>query len=352
LISLIAICILAESAHADYQSGLNAYMEGDYDRALMEWQKVVESPPAVVHPYERAETYYAVAMLFWMGQGVEQDTSTAAGFLRQAAELNHAGAQSKLGYLFLIGQGVPASTYEARKWLDMAAMQGDPDAQYNLAVMYRDGIGVESDPALAMQWFREAAANGDPVSAEVVAEYARQGNLQALTEPPETAATAGVVDEPVADAQPPDEAVVEQIPVPGTHPASRQEIPGAGSDTAVAVLEQALDENWILSRDPEHYTIQVIALKNLQSMINLVDDHPEMLPFAVYRQGSKEAPLHVLIQGDYVDIEAVRVVQQSFPASLAKPNQLWVRRFGMVQELIENRQMELNQSTGTNRVPD
>ncbi|HKX56284.1 MAG TPA: tetratricopeptide repeat protein, partial [Xanthomonadales bacterium] len=183
LCSLLLGLVLNTPLWADYQSGVQAYQQGDFVRALEEWQKVIESPPADVHPGERAETLYAVAMLFWLGQGIQQDTVTAAGFLRQAAELNHAGAQSKLGYLYLIGQGVPASYFEASKWLEMAARQGDVDAQYNLAVMYRDGIGATADPVKALQWFEEAAANGDPVSTEVIAEYKRQGTLQSAAQP-------------------------------------------------------------------------------------------------------------------------------------------------------------------------
>lgn len=328
---------LNASLAADYQTGVQAYQQGDYGRALDEWQRVIESPPADVHPGERAETFYAVAMLFWLGQGVPQDTATAAGFLRQAAELNHAGAQSKLGYLYLIGQGVPASDFDARKWLEMGARQGDVDAQYNLAVIYRDGIGTAADHEKAIQWFEEAAANGDPVSADVMTEYRRQGHLQ-------TAAAPSAEPQPETDlALPQNEPAFVQD---GITPFQTPSVPESAEPQGD--LPPAHNEDWVLAQDKTHYTIQVIALKNAQSMNQLVAMHPEMQPFAIYLQGSLNQPLYVLVQGNYTTLTDAQAAQQRFPASLAKPDQLWIRRFGMVQDLIYKRQDESRNSLNGN----
>jgi len=176
-------CLLAPTLlSADYQAGLDAYLEGDYDTAVVEWQDVVESPPGAVPLAVRAETLYAIGMLFWMGQGVLQDTVEAASWLRLAAGLGHPGAQNKLGFLYSAGQGVKQSHFEAFKWWQMAANQGDADAQYNLGVMYRDGLGVAPDTEASMQWFREAAANGDPVSIGIVAQYEENRSAEPVTE--------------------------------------------------------------------------------------------------------------------------------------------------------------------------
>jgi hypothetical protein len=355
-IGLMVLGLWADRASADYQSGLDAYLQGNYELALSEWQKVITSLPADVHPNERAETYYSVAMLFWIGQGVVQDISTSAGFLRQAAELNHAGSQSKLGYLFLIGQGVPVNSFEAGKWLEMAARQGDADAQYNLAVMYRDGIGVEANAELALQWFKEAAAQGDPVSADVIAEYEKRGLLETAVEEPAPIPLAAetVVDVEQTVPEPSVELVIEATPsseagaLVAPEPADSLVI----ADTIDAEVPAAFDESWVMARNSQHYTIQVIALRNLQSMLKLIDDHPQLAPFAVYLQGKKDSPLYVLIQGDYENAEDVNRVQQEFPATLAKPDQLWVRRFSMVQELISRRQQSVSESTGAARVTD
>lgn len=348
--------------HADYQTGVSAYQQGDYEQALAQWTKVIESPPETVHPAERAETLYAVAMMFWLGQGVQQDTTSSAGFLRQAAELNHAGAQSKLGYLFLIGQGVPHNYAHAHKWLEMAARQGDPDAQYNLGVVYRDGLGIAADEQLALKWFREAAANGDAYSSQVIAVYEHEGVLQqspqasqATSEPPAEPAetqssTATVAEVPEVPASP-DPTPVE-VP-PDTRPESADEVEvqtampvAAELDTAESVELKVADaspsvadgasltEEWILLRDPDHYTIQVMALKNQDNLTRLIEANPDLEPMAVYLQGKASDPLYVLVQGDYADIESARSATALFPKSLARPEHLWIRRFEMVQGLI------------------
>jgi len=360
----LILLIAAVAARADYQSGVSAYQQGDYEQALAQWTKVIESPPETVHPAERAETLYAVAMMFWLGQGVEQDTTVSAGFLRQAAELNHAGAQSKLGYLFLIGQGVPQNNAQAQKWLEMAARQGDPDAQYNLGVVYRDGLGTTADEQLALKWFREAAANGDAYSSQVIAAYEREGVLQQSPEasqvnsvpPPEPA-------ELQADPTPPTEAPdlpassdqtliadAENLPTqPATEASINTTLPAQADVDSIAGVELivtpaqpnaigdvTLTEDWILLREPEHYTIQVMALKNQDNLTKLMEAHPELMPMAVYLQGKASDPLYVLIQGDYQDIESARAATARFPRTLAKPEHLWIRRFEMVQGLIHS----------------
>jgi hypothetical protein len=280
--------------YADYQAGLDAYMEGDYGAAIAEWQAVVEGPPGSVPPAVHAETLYAIGMLFWLGQGVQQDSYEAASWLHLAAGMNHPGAQNKLGFLYSAGQGVKQSDFEAFKWWQLAANQGDADAQYNLGVMYRDSLGVEPNPEESMNWFREAAANGDPVSIGIVEQY-------------ETGL----------------EAAPESAPF-------KMESP----ETALAD-RYAAGEDWISNREPEHYTIQVIALSQPQKLHEFIDSQPQLEPFAIYRQTRYKQPLWVLVQGDYPDLNSARLALQAFPETIQKREKLWIRRLLMVQSLLE-----------------
>ena len=305
-------CLLAPTfLSADYQAGLDAYLEGDYDTAVVEWQDVVESPPGAVPLAVRAETLYAIGMLYWIGQGVLQDTVEAASWLHLAAGLGHPGAQNKLGFLFSVGQGVKQSYLEAFKWWQLAANQGDADAQYNLAVMYRDGLGVAPDTEASMRWFREAAANGDSVSIGIVAQYGENRPAESVTE---TAPPTGSMPEPNADAKTPASATPAGYSVPGV---------------------VAKDETWIRSRDPAHYTIQVVAVRQPEKLSDFIDNEPDLEPMAIYRQSHHEEPLWVLLQGDYPDLHSARLAQQAFPDSLQPREKLWIRRFGIVQSLLE-----------------
>ena len=87
----------------------------------------MESPPGTVPDAVRAETLYAIGMLFWMGQGVQQDSYEAASWLHLAAEMNHPGAQNKLGFLYSSGQGVQAKRFRGLQvvadWQPTRAMQ-------------------------------------------------------------------------------------------------------------------------------------------------------------------------------------------------------------------------------------
>jgi hypothetical protein len=285
---MLVMCLLSLALQADYQAGLDAYLQGDYDTAIVEWQAVVESPPGTLNDAVRAESLYAIGMLFWLGHGVQQDTYEAASWITLAAELNHPGAQNKLGFLYSLGQGVKQSDFAAFKWWQMAANQGDEVAQFNLAVMYRDGLGVEPNPDESMKWFREAASNGDPVSAGIVAQE-------------DTVAEAGTKLTP------------ESAPVE----------------------EHAAGQGWIASRDPEHYTIQVIALSQPGKLHAFIDGQQGLEPFAIYRQTRYKQPLWVLVQGDYPDLNTARLALQAFPEDLQKREKLWIRRFEMVQKLLE-----------------
>jgi len=280
------LCLFPGAIQADYQAGLDAYLAGDFDRAVTEWQAVAESPPGTVRPAERAETLYAIGMLFWTGQGVQQDTYEAASWLLLAAELHHPDAQNKLAFLYSIGQGVKQSDFQALKWWQAAANQGDADAQYNLGVAYRDGLGVTANAGKSLQWFREAASNGDTVSATIVAEW------EASADGPST---------------------------PGPAEAS-------GSHE---------DEGWLRQREPDRYTIQVIALRQPDRLRDFIEAHDELAPFAIYGQTRYEKPLYVLVQGDYPDVDAARRAVMSFPEDMQPRDKLWVRRFEMVQRLLE-----------------
>ena len=63
LILVLALCLLSLALQADYQAGLDAYLEGDYDTAIVEWQAVVESPRGMLNDAVRAESLYAIGHL-------------------------------------------------------------------------------------------------------------------------------------------------------------------------------------------------------------------------------------------------------------------------------------------------
>ena len=258
----LAVCVPAQ---ADYQAGLDAYNRGDAAMALAEWKAVASRPPESQGLAIYRESLYAIAMLYWLGEGVPQDFTVAAVWLKQAADINHPGAQVKLGYLYSTGQGVPRNYAEARRWFEMADAQGDPDARYNLDLLQHEGM------------FENAAEEAAPVVASL---------------PP-----------------------VE----PQTTTRSK------------ATLDAEAGAVWILQQDPEHYTIQVIALRSQDNLHAFITAHADWSPFAIFRPARNELPLWIMVQGDYADVETAREAVQRFPAGIQQRERLWIRKFGMVQ---------------------
>jgi len=302
--------LLCTAANADYDTGLNAYIDGDFERAMAEWKAEVNRPGEPENLAIYRETLYAIGMLYWQGEGVAQDHTVAAVWMKQAADINHPGAQNKLGYLYSTGQGVPQNFEQARRYFELAARQGDPDASHNLDQMFRQGL------------FAKAAAEAIPAAEEMpaVKETVAVADTPAVKEtaPPDVPAERPV--EPVlpGDAEP--TARLEPVEAVAVRPAQSPGLEGA---------------DWIRVQNPEHYTLQVVALRAPDRLMEFVAEHPDWAPFAIYRPAGNERPLSVLVQGVYADVEAARAAAQAFPTGLQKPDQIWIRKFGMVQGLLE-----------------
>jgi hypothetical protein len=74
------------------------------------------------------------------------------------------------------GQGVNQDYAEAASWLGKAAEQGGVDAQYSLGAMYEEGHGVPRDTLKAMMWFGLAERQGHPEAGK-----AKQALLKRMT---------------------------------------------------------------------------------------------------------------------------------------------------------------------------
>jgi len=143
--------ILIGSSNADYGDGINAYAEGDYQGAILEWLQVAEQGDA------RAQ--YNVAWMYANGQGTAQDFQEAANWYEKSADQGYVDAQFNLGNLYLRGSGVTQNDYLAFSWFIKAAEQGDAAAQYNLGRMYLEGKGSDKNILEARFWMKLAIEN-------------------------------------------------------------------------------------------------------------------------------------------------------------------------------------------------
>jgi len=311
------ILLIPLTLAADYQTGLDAFSLGDYTKAMTEWRAVTDGPATAVNPAIYVEAHYAVAMLYWQGQGVPQDYGMAKEWLLKAARLNHAGAQAKLGYLYTDGVAVPQDYDQALEWFQKAARGGNVDGLYNLGIFYLYGWGVAQDTTMAAQYLAAASAQGDPEAEEALQQVLAQ----------------------IENERPSRVPVLESLPEP--EPASTPPASAEGEDSrakrapAVASEPLLLDEAWIRAQNPQHYTIQVMALRSRDKIQEFMQDYEAFAPFAVFTVQKGSTPLHVLLQGSYPDVEAARAAKARFPRAIQRQDALWIRKFEMVQRLLE-----------------
>ena len=138
---IIALCMCGavtigspSVALADYKDGIAAYQRGDYATALNVWKPQAEQG--------NAKAQFLLASMYLGGQGVPQNVTEAAKWLRLSAAQAFDSAQSLLGRLYADGVGVSQNFTEAVKWYRLAAEQGNAGAQYSLGVAYKKGQGV------------------------------------------------------------------------------------------------------------------------------------------------------------------------------------------------------------------
>ena len=82
--------------------------------------------------------------------------------LREAADLGHPGAMSRLGRIYLRGEGIPPNPIQGRIWLERAVEAGNVHAAQTLGSAYlRGDHGLARDPAGARRLLEMGVAAGE-----------------------------------------------------------------------------------------------------------------------------------------------------------------------------------------------
>jgi hypothetical protein len=136
------------SAFGSFESGIDAFMRGDYLKAAREWRPLAEKGDA--------DAARNLGFLYHQGLGVSQDFATARVWYGKAANKCNATAQNNLGLLLLNGQGGDKDPVRAFRLFEVAAKQGlhaDADAMGNLGSMYLTGTGTQPNIIEAYKWY-------------------------------------------------------------------------------------------------------------------------------------------------------------------------------------------------------
>lgn len=112
----------------------------------------------------------------------------------------------------------------------------------------------------------------------------------------------------------------------------------AASSSAPAIVGPGLEKSsrWLRSRDPEHFTLQLLGAHNYDAVKSFIENshaEDEIAQFSTLRQGQQ---WYVVVYGDYPSRDAAVLAVSKIPEKfrVLKP---WVRSFASVQNDLERR---------------
>ena len=149
LFTALALALLfvgCGDADVQFSRGLQAYDNGDFDRAMEYWEPLAESG----HP--RAE--YSLGVMYFKGDGVVQDYDEALRRFRTAADTGAFGAPMSLCVMYANGFGTEIDPVVAYKWARIADNNGNGDAAQWRTTLQRQLTAEEIKTAeeLAAAW--------------------------------------------------------------------------------------------------------------------------------------------------------------------------------------------------------
>jgi len=133
----------------DFQEGLDAVHETNYDKALEKLR------PLAAQGHAAAQ--YNLGVMHEWGDGVPQDNSLAVQWYRRAAENFHKDAQNNLGAMYSKGEGVDKNFIKALKWFVISEANGSEEGRRNIDMVEKRMTSEQITRArkLARGWMRQ-----------------------------------------------------------------------------------------------------------------------------------------------------------------------------------------------------
>ncbi len=88
---------------------------------------------------------------------------------------------------------------------------------------------------------------------------------------------------------------------------------------------------WILKQNPKHYTLQLVAGNNIDTLRSFIRQHPLDEPLAIYHTTRKGKIWFGLIQHSYPNKQAALDARSQLPATLRQQDP-WIRQFSTLQK--------------------
>ena len=150
--AVAAFCVAtAQPAYASLKGGVSAFLDGDYDKVVKEFKKVMKKKR------QPRKAQLIMARMYIDGLGVPVNYSRAYQYLLPAAKKNDAWAQTQLGHLYAAGDGPMQSFLTANEYYLKAAKVGYAPAQLALGNAHLNGFGSRKDNVIGYAWINLAA---------------------------------------------------------------------------------------------------------------------------------------------------------------------------------------------------
>jgi len=213
MLGAMLLALSAAPVLADVKTGVDAWSEGDFTRAVAEW----EAPAAAGD----ADALFNLAQAYRLGRGVAADTARARELYEEAARRGHLKAADNYG-LMLFQEG---EQDKAMPLVSSAAERGDPRAQYVMALSHFNADYAPRDWVRAYALMTLAQGQGLPQAQDALTQMDRYVPLvqrqqaQSLARQLETEAQARRAAEMTAADLGADSPVPAAAPVPAAVPA-------------------------------------------------------------------------------------------------------------------------------------
>lgn len=148
--ALGALMGLAAPVMADVKTGVDAWQQGDYAKAINEWRPLALAGDP--------DAQFNMGQTYKLGRGVQPDLAVALDWYRKASAQGHLRAEDNLG-LLMFQQGDRAN---AMPYLQRASMRGEPRAQYIVGTTLFNGDLIGKDWVRAYALMTRASASGLP----------------------------------------------------------------------------------------------------------------------------------------------------------------------------------------------
>lgn len=195
---------------------------------------------------------------------------------------------------------------------------------------------VEPVAAVAPETADKAADSEQVTSADKPVDDPAAVPVAVKQVPQKTPAVAVQKPEPVVKAPAPQ--VTQAVPAPvESRQAAPVERPSMAESPPAKVVSSRVPvdgTDWMKSRTPGHYTLQLVGARDRNAVQKFVRDYGIDKPYAIFERDLKGKPWYSLVAGDYPDRDAAISARARLPKSLERSG-VWPRTFESIRESLK-----------------